>query len=388
MRFCQHAWLSWLAVLTACCAPNPGEAHARVIISIDVESRENLSLPSQLDPVCDHGSRCGLMQIVRTLQERRLAGTFFLNVYEYTRFGVPALRDIAVRLETAGQDVELHTHPETVYDRSRTEMYQYSLEEQTAIIRDGARLLHDWTGHTVLAHRAGAYGADERTLLALERNGIRVDSSMFWAQSKSRLNALGLPRNVPWQRGPLSEIPVTVYLREDRPTVLGNFFSSTPAVRKLDVNWLINRREAETAIDALVAADIPVIVVFLHSFSLIDEASHDSSIHLDRHAVEMLQVILDHVAEKKLQVITMREVAEQGLPAGPFADVVPQVPVNVDLVHYAWRRFKGANAASLAGLACMLAFASAGILIARRRRARTTGAVNETGVNSGGARFP
>jgi peptidoglycan/xylan/chitin deacetylase (PgdA/CDA1 family) len=388
VRFCQHPWLLWLAALSVCCSPNPAEAEPRVIISIDVESRENLSLPTQMDAVCDDGSHCGLMQIVRMLQDRRLAGTFFLNVYEYTRFGAPALRDIAARLEAAGQDVELHTHPETVYDRSRTQMYQYSLEEQTAIIRDGARLLEDWTGHTVLAHRAGSYSADERTLLALEHNGIRVDSSMFWAQPKSHLNALNLPRNVPWQRGPLTEIPVTVYLREDRPTMLGNLFAPIQVVRKVDVNWLVNRREAETAIDALVTADIPVLVVFLHSFSFVTETSNDNSIHVDHHAVEMFQVILDHVAERKLQVITMREVAEQGLTLAQFADVVPHVPVNVDLVHYAWGRFKGAKSASLAVLACMVVLAGAGTLIVRRRRARTPRGVNGIEATNRGDRSP
>ncbi len=36
------------------------------------------------------------------LQQRRMAGTFFLNVYEYQSWGEAAMRDIAVKLQAAG----------------------------------------------------------------------------------------------------------------------------------------------------------------------------------------------------------------------------------------------------------------------------------------------
>src|SRR4051812_32464009 len=187
-----------VALLTiAALSLSPGmQAAPRVVFTIDVESNVSYPLPQQLDAVCEGGAACGLMEIVRMLKDRGLAGTFFLNVYEHSWWGEAAMRDLTVKLQTAGQDVALHTHP-SVYDPARSEMHQYSLDEQTSIVRDGTRLLSSWTGLPVVAHRAGAYSADERTLESLKRNGLSVDSSFFWEYPNCRLNGLGLPRNLP-----------------------------------------------------------------------------------------------------------------------------------------------------------------------------------------------
>src|SRR5690349_18642486 len=128
----------------AACAPT-ASAGTKVVVTIDVESNATYRLPDQVDAVCADGSSCGLMEIARLLNERGWSGTFFLNVYEHPLWGQPAMRQIAVRLMNAHQDLGLHTHPDTMYDRSRPEMYEYSLDEQTAIVRDGMILLESWT---------------------------------------------------------------------------------------------------------------------------------------------------------------------------------------------------------------------------------------------------
>lgn len=80
--------------VTILCAPTSVRAAPRVFFTIDVESNEMFTLPEQVDAVCKDGSACGLMEIVRMLQERGWAGTFFLNVYEYRRWEEAAMRDI------------------------------------------------------------------------------------------------------------------------------------------------------------------------------------------------------------------------------------------------------------------------------------------------------
>jgi len=204
------------------------------------------------------------MEIVRMLKKGGLAGTFFLNVYEHPRWGETVMRDIAVKLQAAGEDVALHTHPETAYDPLRAEMYQYSLDEQTSIIRDGMQLLTVWTGRRVVAHRAGDYSADEHTLEALKRNGMRVDSSLFWGYPSSRLNGLGLTRNLPSFLGRLTEIPVTVYQREERSRFLSDMLGPLTSVRKIGADWFIDEQEARSAVDAIIQAGPQFIVVFLH----------------------------------------------------------------------------------------------------------------------------
>jgi len=356
----------------------------RVVFTVDVESNETFSLPDQLDVVCKDGSACGLMEIVRLLKERGWSGTFFLNVFEHQQWGETAMRNIAVRLQTAGQDVALHTHPQWGYDPSRFGMNQYSLDEQTTIVRDGVRLLQAWTGRPVVAHRTGAYAADERTLIALERNGLLVDSSAFWKYPTSRLDGLGLPRNLPARHGRLAEIPVTVYERETRPTIFAAAFPSVTTVRKIDPNWFINANEATTAIDAAVASELPTLVVFLHSFSFMGEHTPGGQPAADRHAMDMFRVILDHVASKDLPVVTMRGLAEQGLLLAPSSarDVVPRVTVPVELNRYLWRRLRASAGVSLSlGVGLTLVSAGGLVVLARWRKA-TEGSARGAGAVS------
>jgi hypothetical protein len=344
----------------------------RVVFTVDVESTEHFNLPDQMSPVCEGGSACGVMEIVRLLQARHWSGTFFLDVYEHQIWGKPAMQKIAVELRDAGQDVALHTHPQWVYDPARWAMHQYSLDEQTTIVRDGVRLLEEWTGQRVVSHRAGAYTADERTLIALQRNGVPIDSSLFWQYPHNRLGPLGLPHNQPSQYGGVFEIPVTAYLREDRPNIFSGALAPVSAIRKIDPNWFVDAGEVKSAIDGALSANVPVLVVFLHSFSFMTAPTRAGVPVADRHAIEMFRVIVDQIASHRLPVVTMRELAED-MPAVPSteADVVPRVTVSIDVPHYAWHRLKGLGRRSIAigvALAVLCATGLLGLLVLARRR--------------------
>jgi peptidoglycan/xylan/chitin deacetylase (PgdA/CDA1 family) len=344
-------------------------AGTRVVFTFDVESNAIYRLPEQVDAVCQDGAACGLMEIVRLLDERRWSGTFFLNVYEHRLWGETAMKDLVLRLQNAHQDLGLHTHPDGAYDAARPEMYEYTLDEQTTIIRDGARLLGQWTGLPVVSHRAGAYSADAHTLTALERNGIFLDSSFFLKYPKCRLNDLGMPSNVPSLRGRVIEIPVTAYERTDRPNILAGAVAPVTTVRKIDADWLIDEHEMRAAIDAAVDANFPVVVVFLHSFSFMDERRSGAPV-ADRHAIQMFKATLDYVAQKQLPVVTMRDLAnDASLMSSRHKDLVPQIAMSVDVPHYAWRRFKAADAGSrVAGAGIVLITVTAAIAFAVLRR--------------------
>lgn len=345
----------------------------RVIFTVDVESN-NIPLPNQVEAPCSDSSACSLMGMAQMLQERGWAGTFFLNVYEYRRWGEPTMRDIVMKLQATGQDVALHTHPQWIYNPSQWAMFQYNLDEQTTIVRDGVRLLEAWTGRPVVAHRAGAYTADQNTLKALKSSGIRIDSSMFWGHPWSHLNGLGIPRNLPSSTDHVAQIPVTVYQREDRPRLIGGFLSPVTSIRKIDPDWFLNKEEALSAIDAVVKADLPFLVVFLHSFSFIKNQGDKSVLTADRTSLDIFHAMLDHIAERHLPVVTMRDLAESldSLPTTSLdQDIIPQVTVCVGLHRYLWYRFKTTGTGALAAIGfAVLTLVVGGIvlLIALRRR--------------------
>jgi peptidoglycan/xylan/chitin deacetylase (PgdA/CDA1 family) len=356
--------------------PALASADTRVVFTIDVESNDVFNLPSQVNAVCKGGSACGLDEIARLLNERHWSGTFFLNVYEHKQWGEKAMRNIAVRLQAAGQDVALHTHPHWAYDPRRWGMNQYTLEEQTAIVGQGVRLLTEWTGQPVLSHRAGAYAADENTMRALERNGIAVDSSVFWQYPNSRLDGLGLLRNLPSSYGRIAEIPVTVYRREERPRFLERAFAPVTAVRKIDPDWLVDETEMRGAIDAAFEAQLPVLVVFLHSFSFMTPG--DGGPVANRHAIDMFRATLDYIASKRAPVVSMRDIAHLALPRSTAdADVVPAVALSAPWHRYGWHRLKSSSGLRWSvGASAALFFAAAIVLILRRRRAFRDGRGN------------
>src|SRR5207249_9066268 len=113
-----------------------------------------------------------------------------------------------------GHEIQLHTHPDLMYDPKRQSMHEYSLAEQTTIIRDGMALLREWTGKAPIAHRAGSYGANKDTLKALHANGIFLDSSFFYRHGNCRLPFANL--NSPFKADGIWEVPVTVHPRPVR----------------------------------------------------------------------------------------------------------------------------------------------------------------------------
>lgn len=129
----------------------------------------------------------GLRYTAKKLQEHGLLGVFFVEPLFATRFGLEPLAEVVDIIRNHGQEVQLHMHPEWV-DESREPllkhivgkrpfMNNYSLAEQTTLISAGIDLIQKANGGRVNAFRAGSFGADRNTLLALAANNIPFDSS-------------------------------------------------------------------------------------------------------------------------------------------------------------------------------------------------------------------
>ncbi|MFO1418582.1 MAG: hypothetical protein U1E83_07905 [Methylotetracoccus sp.] len=340
-----RAALLLIVILVAGGYTGSATAQTRAIITIDVESNDRFTLPEQVVAACPGAPDCGLMGIVRMLQQHGMSGTFFLNVYEQIKWGESALRGITAQLQGGGQDLALHTHPQWMYDPQRPGMNQYSLDEQSAIISEGVRLLRAWTGQPVVAHRAGDYAANEDTLEALRRSGIVVDSSYFWGHPHCQLDGLGLPRNLPVMLGSLVEIPVTIYQRAESPGSGGTLVEPARRVRKIDVDWFDGVDEAVAAVDAVKDADLPYLVVFLHSFSFLSHRGGDGSPVADAQAQANFAAILDHLQRRSIPVVTARELAAERAEAAPAPrdDTIPDVQVSVGWPKYLWHRLKATS---------------------------------------------
>jgi hypothetical protein len=325
-----------------------GQRRPVVIITVDVESNSEIDLPVQFDAVCTGDVPCGVQEMVTRLEKRGYRATFFLNVYEYKTWGAERMKKMATWLDRSRQDVELHTHPHWAYDANRKYMYEYNLQEQTKIIRDGKDLIKDWTGRDTVAHRAGAYAADTNTLLALTENAVHYDSSLFFGNTNCKLNGLGLRRNGPSMYGPVSELPVTTFQKDAYPPLFGTILRPISSVRKYDINWFADPGEAIQALDRLLSLEGDVLILFLHSYSFIKSRGSTGHMVADVDAIRIFETILEYVEKKHLTVTTFRDLdgrRDQPRWYLKSSDTVPCVNTQIGLVRYVMKRggFEGGS---------------------------------------------
>lgn len=131
----------------------------------------------------------GLPYTLRVLDEFGLPGILFVEPLFSGRFGKGPLSEIVGLIDQRRHQVQLHLHTEWV-DEAREPMLDkplvagkrqfiryFSLDEQTSLIATGKRLLTAAGAGRISAFRAGSFGFNRDTLLALKRNGVAFDSS-------------------------------------------------------------------------------------------------------------------------------------------------------------------------------------------------------------------
>ena len=125
---------------------------------------------------------------LQILQRHGLRGVFFVEPLFAARFGSEFLERIVQMIRGAGQDVQLHLHPEWTDEirpplladisRKRQHLSYYSVDEQTQLIAYAKQALQAAGAGEVSAFRAGSYAANAATYEALRRNTIAIDSSL------------------------------------------------------------------------------------------------------------------------------------------------------------------------------------------------------------------
>ena len=180
-----------------------------------------------------------LPQTLAILNKNGLKGVFFVEPLFATRFGLQYLEVVIGLIRDAGHEIQLHLHPEWTDEAitpliancktKRQHLTYYSLEEQTALIAHGLRLLQAAGSGPVCAFRSGSFAANRDTFDALRRNGILLDTSL------NRCHAVSGPdlQSAELSDGPfdspsivhgVSSYPVTIIrdgFGRDRPAQVG-----------------------------------------------------------------------------------------------------------------------------------------------------------------------
>jgi len=165
--------------------------------------------------------RYGLQFQLDMLKEYDLKGVFFVESLFACEFGISPLQEILSMILDAGQEVQVHAHPEWVVHmpepfvepHGRYTLGQFNRAEQHQLISEARNNIVAAGVASPTAFRSGSFSADKNTLLAATDNGFTIDSSLNPVRAACR-EEFGLLQE-PALLGEILEFPLTIY--EDWP---------------------------------------------------------------------------------------------------------------------------------------------------------------------------
>jgi len=281
---------------------------SKIIITIDTEVGEkakNLDIGfeklvlGQVD-----NKEWGVPFIIESCDKYGFKAEFFIDVYEYKKFGEENFKQLCQDIDVRGHGVQLHTHPSYAYDKNRRDMYEYSLEEQIQIIKDGKELIKKWIGTYPISHRAGNYGANDDTLIALKENNIFIDSSFFYRHPNSKIQAPTI--NTPILYKDILQFPVTVV--KSFPQRLNIPIPLKINYKKLDINGM-SLNELKKSIEQL-NGKIEYIILFLHSCSFINRNNNQTIFSKNDDDIESWLNFLLFISKNKFDIVLFKDIVK------------------------------------------------------------------------------
>jgi hypothetical protein len=207
----------------------------------------------------------GLAFQLNTFREYGLKATFFVESLFADAVGLTLLKEIVQRIHEAGQEVQLHLHPEwlawteqpCVPSNGRETMGEFSESEQCKLIRRGLDNLRLAGAENVNAFRAGDYAATAATLRSLHSNGITFDTSMnrCYANSLPECSAIR-EATLPFNLEGVWEVPIAYWRASPFGFRHAQFVSSSLA-------------ELKAALVFAYQQQWPTFVIVSHTFELL-----------------------------------------------------------------------------------------------------------------------
>ena len=267
----------------------------------------------------------GLTWQLAVLARAGLKATFFVDPLPALIYGEEWARRMVEPVLAAGQEVQLHCHPNWIGavagDRGAAhgafELIDLSADRQRTVLARAIDLLVAAGAPRPVAFRAGSYSANDETLCVLAALGLAYDSSHNGAHHPwPSAIALDPAQIAPVVRRGVTEVPVTVI--EDKPGCWRNFQICA-----------LSTREMRAAIDHAVTQDHAAVTIVGHSFELANRAgTAPNRVHV--HRFEALCAML---AERRDVAPTCRFADRPALPLGQG-----DRPLGPDALRLRWRQ--------------------------------------------------
>ncbi len=219
----------------------------------------------------------GLTYQLRRLAEHDLKACFFVDPMPALIFGLAPIRRMIEPILAAGQEVQLHLHPNwtgaKAGDRGATygrfQLHEYSLAEQIDLLRGATDLLVAAGAPRPVAFRAGGYAANDDTLRALAELGFLYDSSHNGAEIADSRTGLA-PSQIAPLRARVTEVPVTV-------------IAEAPGLWRHFQFCALSTAETKAAPDQAGAGEHAAVTIVSHGFELANRlGTRPNAVHVRR----------------------------------------------------------------------------------------------------------
>lgn len=256
----------------------------------------------------------GLGFQLRLLAEHGLKACFFVDPMPALLFGLAPIRRMVEAIQEAGQEVQLHLHPNWTGGRAgdrgathgRFQLYKYSLAEQIDLLRGATELLVAAGARHPIAFRAGGYAANDDTLKALAQLGFLYDSSHNGAEGDESRIGLAASQIAPL-RARVTEVPVTV-------------IAEAPGLWRHFQLCALSSAEAEAALDHAVAEGHAAVTIVSHGFELANRlGTRANAVHVRR-----CEALFRMLADRRAVLPTMHFADRPALALGQ--DDLPLAP--------------------------------------------------------------
>lgn len=246
----------------------------RVLLTIDTELRWRPArwrtwqeaFAASYDP-----AGVGVAWQLARLAEHRLKATFFVDPMPACRWGIEPVRRMIAPILAAGQQVQLHIHPQWTAPDQVFELTALGEADQRRMIATARDLLIEAGAPPPIAFRAGSYAANDATLRAAAALGLAYDSSHD-GSAQPWPSAVGLPATLiaPVRHAGLIEVPVT------------QIGDGPGALRHLQL-CAVSSGEMAAALEHAARCAHPLVTIVSHSFELASrDAQRPNRVHLRR----------------------------------------------------------------------------------------------------------
>jgi hypothetical protein len=278
-----------------------------IIPTIDVEAIRSLSKLGDFDKFIlgqINDELYGATKIAEIINDFEGSGTFYIDFAEKNH-GIERLKKLSKDIIALNSDVQLHIHPQFIADKSRYLLNSYSKSEQLDIFNECLKVYEQSTGTKPVSFRAGGYSADNSTLEVLSKLGITTDSSYFHNHKWCRISEL--PLNKVTKLSSVYEVPVTIYQNHISYKLAGITFKEKYLTQKFDIDGC-TKDELKEGFDSFNKNDVRIIILFMHSYSLIKWSSDYKKIYPDEKDINKLKFILEYASNNNYKIESIKNI--------------------------------------------------------------------------------